>query len=64
MSEFKPSQKSAQVVANKIAGAAETAGARMVTQLANPPTSGVHFTNEAWQQFVALLLQDVFRPKP
>lgn len=61
MKNFQPGQRSAQAKANKIAAAAETAGAQVLNiDTDGDFQSGVFFTQEQWQQFVMLLLQDAY----
>jgi hypothetical protein len=64
MTDFKPSQKSAQRVADKIGAAADTAGAEVlnVDTGTGDSTVAVVFTKDAWGKFIMLLLDDAFKP--
>jgi hypothetical protein len=61
---FIPGKASAQRVADQITAAAETAGGTVLNvDVAGEFQTGVFFTQDAWQQFLLLLLDDAFRPK-
>lgn len=61
MTQFIPGQRSAQAKANQIAIAAETAGGRVMNIDEDGDfQAGVFFTQEQWQAFIMLLLQDLY----
>lgn len=61
---YTPSRASAQKAADKITTAASVAGGEVLNvDVEGEFKAGVFFTQDAWQTFINLLLDDAFRPK-